>query len=99
MRYLKLMADYHCFPLWENSSDLVGNVDPASFPISENLISKLNEWAEIFNATLNLDDPVQSGFSSEKLKDEFHVKGRDLCLFLQSELGSDYSINYVQTKP
>lgn len=98
MRYLKLMPDYQCSPLWESSSDLLGNVDPASLPISENLTSKLNEWAEIFDATLNLDDPVQSGFSSEKLKDEFHDKGRDLCLLLQSELGSDYSINYVQTK-
>ena len=95
MRYLKLMADYHCFPLWENSSDLVGNVDPASIPISENLTSKLNEWAEIFDATLNLNDPVRSGFAAEKLKIEFHDKGHDLCLSLKSELGDNYSVIYV----
>ena len=95
MRYLKLMADYQCFPLWENSSDLVGNVDPISLPISENLISRLNEWAEVFDATLNLNDPVRSGFSSEKLKVEFHEKGHDLCLLLQSELGGNYSVIYA----
>lgn len=88
------MADYQCFPIWENSSGVVGNVDPASLNISADLISRLNHWAGKFDSTLKLDDPMNSGFASEAEKLDFMNQGRDLCQALQAELGSDYSVSY-----
>ena len=94
MRALKLMADYQCFPLWEISPGAVGNVDPASLAISSNLIARLNEWAARFDSTLDLDDPMNSGFPSDAAEREFATDGRDLCRALQVELGDGYLITH-----
>ncbi len=86
MRLLKLMADYECFPLWELSEN-VGNVDPDSLQISARLKADLMAWAELFDKTLNYDDPVRSGFSSTDEEDRFKEQGRLLGERLQAELG------------
>lgn len=94
MRALKLMADYQSFPLWESSPGAFGNIDPASLPISAELISRLSEWAEKYDKTLDLDDPMNSGFSSEQVEHAFFEEGRGICHALQSELGEDYKVSY-----
>lgn len=94
MRILKLMADYNCFPLWESSDDALANVDPMTLPISENLIFRLNDWAARFDGTLNVGDPVSSGFQSEALEQAFLDEGRNLCQALQVELGDEYLVTY-----
>ncbi|THK38787.1 hypothetical protein EHS39_07095 [Ensifer sp. MPMI2T] len=92
MRTLKLMPDYHCFPLWENAGKAATNVDPASLPIPEDLILRLNSWAAKFNATLNPDDPIKSGFKSETLEQAFLDEGRYLCK--ASQPGDGYLVSY-----
>ncbi|MDX0559430.1 hypothetical protein GOC96_16000 [Sinorhizobium medicae] len=94
MKALKLMADYHCHPLWEDGGDIVGNVDPASLPISEDLIRRLNSWSAKFDATLDLSDPTNSGFASEALASAFVGEGLALCRALQAELGDGYLVRY-----
>ena len=92
MRVLKLMANYDCFPLWEASPGIVGNVDPATLPISSNLRNLLHAWAKAYNLTLNKDDPLQSGFSSPEDELRFKEDGHKLAGLLQAELGSEVSI-------
>jgi hypothetical protein len=92
MRIIKLMADYQCHPLWEASPSLVGNINPASLPISQDLINRLNEWAQRYDMTLNLDDPTKSGFVSVGDKDSFKEEGNSLAVKLQDELGAGYLI-------
>lgn len=94
MRIIKLMADYQCFPLWENSPGVVGNVDPASLPISSNLTERLNDWASRFDTTLNSDCPMSSGFLSDTEERKFINDGRYLCQALQAELGDGYLVTY-----
>lgn len=84
------------FPLWESSKGELGNVDPSSLPISSDLIARLNAWAARFDQTLNLDDPMNSGFESDEMEEEFAEAGRSLCLALQKELGSAYTVFYGQ---
>lgn len=96
MRILKMMADYQCFPLWEASDTAVGNVDPASLPISQELIGQLNSWAAEFDRSLNLDDPVHSGFSTVTEERAFLDQGRRLSMRLNEELGKGYSVVYDQ---
>ncbi|WZB62483.1 hypothetical protein WJ970_02615 [Achromobacter xylosoxidans] len=92
MKALKLMADYQCFPLWQASTNAVGNVDPQSLPISLALQNRLLSWAEKFDATLNADDPARSGFLNESAASEFRAEGEMLVRCLQDELGSVYAI-------
>ena len=92
MRTIKLMADYDCFPLWEASPGVVGNIDPASLPISKALKADLMTWAESYNETLNRDDPAKSGFNIKEAEDQFKLQGKALSERLQAELGSGHLI-------
>jgi hypothetical protein len=92
MRVIKLMADYQCFPLWEASPGVVGNINPQDLPISSSLKQRLMNWSTKFDATLHMDDPVSSGFASEKATSEFRQEGEILAQCLQEELGTSYLV-------
>ncbi|MBB3290986.1 MULTISPECIES: hypothetical protein [unclassified Rhizobium] len=92
MRTIKVMADYQCFPLWEASPGAVGNIDPKDLPISFSLRQRLMAWAKTFDATLNIDDPLSSGFGSERERIEFREEGATLAQQLQEELGARYIV-------
>jgi hypothetical protein len=86
------MPDYGCFPLWEASPDAVGNIDPNTLPISANLASELDKWAAQFDATLNSEDPRESGFASSEHERDFADAGRQLCIKMQNELGPEFEV-------
>lgn len=92
MRTIKLMADYECFPLWEASPGDVGNIDPDSLPVSEDLRVRLMSWAEKFDSTLNMNDPLNSGFADEEEEINFKKAGQELGEHLQEELGSEFVV-------
>jgi hypothetical protein len=92
MRALKLMADYECWPLWEASPGVVGNMDPEHLPISQNLKDRLFQWADDFDATLDRDDPRQSGFPTAEDEAEFRERGAKLGAELQAELGHAFKV-------
>lgn len=93
MRKIKLMPDYHCYPLWEQSDHVVGNIDPASLPIPEALVKDLLTWAQTFDATLNMDDPLRSGFPDIEQEAAFKEQGRILQQRLAQALGADYLVS------
>lgn len=92
MRSIKLMPDYGCFPLWEASSDIFGNINPEELTISRQLKEGLFAWAEWYDSTLNIDDPINSGFSSPNDQRDFENEGRSLAARLREELGENYII-------
>jgi hypothetical protein len=92
MRCIKFMPDYGCFPLWETMQEGSENVDPNSLPISASLKSEIDNWASIYDATLNEDDPINSGFKSELEEEEFRHRGMELANRLSSELGDSFKI-------
>ncbi|CAJ0821875.1 hypothetical protein [Ralstonia flaminis] len=92
MKGIKLMADYQCFPLWENSPGVAGNIDPRDLPISQSLQQRLMAWAEKFDLTLNMDDPASSDFESEQAANDFRKEGDALAELLQIELGAAYVV-------
>ena len=92
MRVLKVSADYQCYPLWDATPGEFGNIDPRDLPISSELAVRLINWARRFDATLNEDDPVSSGFNSNEDEIEFCNEGRELEKLLQIELGVEYSV-------
>lgn len=94
MRPIKLMADYQCYPLWGLGPDDFGDISPDELPLSEDLKTSLNEWAERFDAILNMDDPATSDFNTVEEEELFINDGYNLALRLRNELGSKYEIIY-----
>ncbi|MBN8913822.1 MAG: hypothetical protein J0H65_17540 [Rhizobiales bacterium] len=60
---IKVMADYHCHPLWALDEDVYGDIAPEALGLSPDLTRDLNAWAEAFNASLDPDDPAASRWS------------------------------------
>jgi len=93
-RQLQVLSDYECFPLWRPGSSGVENVDPATLPVSGELAAALLRWAEAFDATLNQENPADSGFPLERDRQAFLQRGRDLAGRLARELGPGYRVTY-----
>ena len=92
MTLIKLMADYHSYPLWEASPGQVGNIDPNSLPISKLLREQLLDWADVYDKTLDIDDPAISGFSSVEAVNAFKAQGMNLADQMRGELGPEFSV-------
>jgi hypothetical protein len=89
---VRLMPDYQCFPLWLDEPNEVGNIDPRDLQISSDLMDALQAWASRYDATLNKDDPTNSGFSSVIEEEFFLDEGRRLSARLTEQLG--YEVRY-----
>jgi hypothetical protein len=88
------MADYGCYPLWWASSGKAGDIDPETMPLSEETVSRLEKWADIYDAKLNWEDPNSSGFPTLEAKAAFEQEGISLWKQLQKELAPDYEVIY-----
>lgn len=96
---IKLMPDYGSYPLWWVGSDKVGDIDPASLPLSRETVDRLYRWAEVYNATLNWDDPTDSpGFSNHETEEAFEREGLALWKQLQGELSPRFKVYYFSSK-
>ena len=97
VKKIRLMTDYQCWPLWEFKGGR--NINPADLPLSAELIERLLHWAKAFDATMNLDDPLNEScsFSAQELV-EFEQEGISLWQRLQEELTPDYKVLYYSRK-
>ena len=89
---IKLMADYESFPLWD--VDEVGNLNPDELPLSQETKERLERWADRYDATLNRQDPLASGFASPSEEAAFEEEGRALWKKLEEELGAEFRVLY-----
>lgn len=92
MNFIKLMPDYQCFPLWDMTPGAYGDLDPKILPISEALQMQLMDWAQVYDTTLNLDDPMNSGFKTVDAKHAFEAEGMRLADRLRKELGAEFEV-------
>lgn len=98
MRKIKLMADYDCYPLWEIFEDGQENMDPKTLELSKDLHESLGKWANEYDASLNTDDPLNSGFSSKEAEDIFENEGKRLFEVLKGQLNPDWVVEYYSRK-
>ncbi|MEG5163802.1 hypothetical protein QUB37_25810 [Microcoleus sp. AT3-A2] len=92
LQRIKLMPDYSCYPLWNRDDG--GDIEPWELPLSEATIERLLNWQDIYDQTIDWDDPASAGFASEKEKRVFEREGISLWKQLQKELGDEYEIVY-----
>lgn len=74
---------------------MYGDIDPNTLPISTELRQKLADWARVFDETLDIEDPVNSGFKNDEIKAGFKVQGIKLAKQLQQELGSEFVVSFA----
>ena len=95
---IKLMPDYCCYPLWGIDVDNIGNINPATLPLSQDTIKRLEKWANIYDATLNWNDPASSGFPDDHSESIFEEEGISLWYQLREELYPDYAVYYLSDR-
>jgi hypothetical protein len=69
-----------------------GDIDPCELPISKELQMRISKWAAIYDETLDVNYPPNSGFKSEEAEREFRQEGERLAIMLREELGTDFSV-------
>ena len=92
MRRFRLAADFHASPVWD--TDRGGMVELDALPIDDVLRARLRAWADRFDATLDEDDPLASGFASTAEEQAWVADGRALAQELQAALGGDAHVAY-----
>jgi hypothetical protein len=95
---IKLMPDYGCEPLWWSGDGRVGNIDPATLPLSQETISRLDDWADSYSAGLNWDDPYNSPPLTQEELDNFEAEGISLWKQLRQELSPHYEVLYFSDR-
>lgn len=93
-RSLKLMADYECSPLWEQTETGTDDIDPEGLPISQGLRDALNARAQRYDDTLDRDAPCRSGFLNPEAEATFNADGQALLDRLKAELGQKYTLTF-----
>lgn len=94
MQKIKLMPDYHAYPVWWNDDVTFGDIDPEELPISAELAAALSAWSDEYDAIFDEDDPAAAAFASPEAEAAFDAQGRQLWQRLQGELGAGYEVSY-----
>ena len=89
---IRVMADYHSYPLWDIKDQK--NISPKELQLSEDLQARLMDWAFQYDSTLNMSNPLNSGFVSGDEKTIFDQEGFILAKKIKKELGSGVYVEY-----
>jgi hypothetical protein len=95
---IKIMSDYQCFPLWKIDDFGVENVSPNELPITEALKEMLMDWQNKYDSTLNMSNPISSGFKSDIEENNFEEQGLEIWQQMLLELGDSYRVKYFSIK-
>jgi hypothetical protein len=95
---IKLMPDYCSYSLWGIDPDNIGDINPASLPLSKKTITRLEKWAATYDEILKWDDPASSGFATVEEAEKFEREGLDLWHQLREELAPNYAVRYFSQK-
>ena len=70
------MPDYDCFPLWISDKETLDNINPDILDIPNELKISLHSWSNLYDKTLNLANPLFSGFPNQESKENFDLEGK-----------------------
>jgi hypothetical protein len=91
---LKLMADYHAFPVWYVDHCMGTSVSPDLLGLSASLAHDLQAWSDEYTEAMyaapSLDSP-----KAATLADSCDGRGRALLVRLREELAGGYVVGYV----
>lgn len=79
VRAVTVMAEFECWPLWQDADRGRVNVDPGEVGLPAALVDDLNAWADMFDTTYRPEDPSASGFPDARAEDAFYAEGLRLA--------------------
>jgi|GEM_PF-5261605 len=86
-------------PIYMESENYQDYINVNSLDIGHRLKEDIEFWNNIFQIGYNADYPPESGFTSEQANEVFfealNIEGKYLCNRLQKELGTNYSVEYI----
>lgn len=91
---LRLWAAYMEEAIMVKGDDIFRHQDIDDLPVSAELKSKLRDWDDEYQNTLDQNDPLGSGFPSSKDEHLHNQTGAELSQLLQAELGAAYNVKY-----
>ncbi len=94
MKRIKLLAEYGGTVIWNLDPFESYPMELDELPISDELRSRLRDWADEYDSSLNTEDPSSSDVLDEKQTAAFYGKGMKLWIDLKNELGPDYKVFY-----
>lgn len=99
MKLLKLLPEWGQSPIEIRIDDKADvflgsflSCSPEELPLSQELISEIWAWADIYDTFLDWDDPGTPKDIDPAVKADFWAKGELLLKKIQLELGEGYSI-------
>lgn len=97
-KVVRVLPDYDCYPTWVRQGTDYDNVSPDTLPVSDGLARELDRWGDEYDATLDRDNPIESGFPTPEEKEDFAVRGEELARRLQRELGATAQVVYFDIR-
>ncbi|MES9962699.1 MAG: hypothetical protein ABW116_04115 [Candidatus Sedimenticola sp. 20ELBAFRAG] len=91
---LRLAKEYMAGPIFCFDPESMGHVDLVDLPISDELRLAISTWDDEYQGTFNDEYPPDSGFDSPEVDQDHIERGAILAERLQSELGSEYKVEY-----
>ncbi|GGJ21683.1 hypothetical protein [Deinococcus roseus] len=95
---LKVMTDYHCWPLWISDGQDLWNPHPEELQFPAQLSEALIGWADQFDNILNQDDPASSDFESHEQEVAFVTLGLQLARKVKLRVGEQYQVFYYDVQ-
>lgn len=99
MKLLKLLPEWGQSPIEiyiDDKADVfLGSflsISPKDLPLSQELISEIWGWADIYDTFLDWNDPNNQLQIDPAVEADFWAKGESLLKKIQQELGGEYSI-------
>ncbi|GBR10567.1 hypothetical protein GCM10007207_19190 [Asaia siamensis] len=92
MDVIKLMPEYECWPLWHSGPNNYDNIDPRFLGLSDKLVEEIENWAAVYDATLDQDYPPNSAFKSSRDERLFADDGFSLAEKIYLKLTRRYQV-------
>ena len=92
IKMLELKPDYFCWPLWDINPGGCYDLDRGMLPLTAELEERIERWALVYDAQLNMTDPQSSWWFREDQKAAFQQEGDELIKLIQEELGQNYKV-------
>lgn len=74
---LRLAPEYGCWPTWDDETG--DSVDPSTLDLSSELLKRLDEWDQTWQATFDPDDPLNSGFTDASAAGRWEAEGQAIA--------------------
>ena len=97
MRKIKISPEYGVLPIWKQDSDGMFediDIDDIELSFSEELKTKITEWDDLFQKTLNQDYPPDSDFGSETERQNFDQLGKIIFEEITEHLNGKFEVIY-----